>query len=140
MEAVIIFSGGAGCYVRMDLACTMEVMINFSNGVVELLCLYSKVHNMYIAVVYRQPDDRTGNHRSTEAEFLPVMDKLLASLSSLPDPSPNIFLCGDFNLPHANWSDNSISNGRTTSEQTMIEKMKQIQNEHFLEQHMLMEE
>ena len=74
------FSGGVGCYVRIDLACTMEVMINYSNGVVELLCLYSKVHNMYIAVVYRQPDDRAGNHRSTETEFLPVIEKLSKSL------------------------------------------------------------
>ena len=127
------FSGGAGCYVRVDLACTMEILINFSNGVVELLCLYSKVHNMYIAVVYRQPDDRAGNHRSTEAEFLPVMEKLSASLSSLSDPSPNIFLCGDFNLPHASWW-NGNTLGGTTSEQAMINKMKQMQNEHFLEQ------
>ena len=28
------FSGGVGCYVRSDLACTMEFMINFFNGVV----------------------------------------------------------------------------------------------------------
>ena len=127
------FSGGVGCYVRVDLACTMEIMINFSNGVVELLCLYSKVHNMYIAVVYRQPDDR-GNHRSTETEFLPVMEKLSKSLSSLPDPSPNIFFCGDFNLPHAKWWDDGFSTGCSTSEQAMILKVKQLQTDHFLEQ------
>ena len=127
------FSGGVGCYVRLDLACTMEVVVNFSNGVVELLCLYSKVHNMYIAVVYRQPDDRVGNHRSTETEFSPAMDKLSKSLSSLPDPSPNIFFCGDFNLPHANWCNDEISCG-STSEQAMIHKIKQLQNDHFLEQ------
>ena len=40
-------SGGAGCYVRSDIAPTMEIMINFSNGVVELLGLYSKVKNLF---------------------------------------------------------------------------------------------
>ena len=30
-------SGGVGCYFRSDIAPTMEVMINFSNGVVEFL-------------------------------------------------------------------------------------------------------
>ena len=128
------FSGGVGCYVRLDLACTMETVINCSNGVVELLCLYSKVHNMYIAVVYRQPDDRVGNHRSTETEFLPIMDKLSESLSSLPNPTPNIFFCGDFNLPHATWSDETISTSGSTSEKIMIEKVKKLQTDHFLEQ------
>ena len=85
-------SGGVGCYVRIDLACTMEIITKFSNGVVELLCLYSKVHNMFIAVVYRQPDDRAGNHRSTEAEFQPVVEKLNNAMLNLPNPTPNIFL------------------------------------------------
>ena len=129
------YSGGVGCYVRIDLACTMEVMVNFSNGVVELLCLYSKVHNVYVAVVYRQPDDRAGNHRSTEVEFGPVIEKLMKSLSNLPDPSPNIFICGDFNLPHASWLDDSILAGCSKSEQIMIEKLKKLQNEHFLDQY-----
>ena len=128
------FSGGVGCYVRLDLACTMETVVNFSNGVVELLCLYSKVHNMYIAVIYRQPDDRVGNHRSTEKEFKPVIEKLSKSLSSLPDPSPNIFFCGDFNLPHASWSDDSNDSGGTTSEKLMVQYVKQLQNDHFLQQ------
>ena len=129
------FSGGVGCYIRIDLACTMEIITNFSNGVVELLCLYSKVHNMFIAVVYRQPDDRVGNHRSTETEFRPVMEKLNKALLSLPDPTPNIFLCGDFNLPHADWMTDTLLPGCSTSEQNMIETVRQLQQDHFLTQH-----
>ncbi len=118
------FSGGVGCYVRMDIACTMEIMVNSSNGVVELLCLYSKVHNLYIAVIYRQPDDRVGNHRSTEKEFTPVIDQLKKSLSSLPDPSPNIFFSGDFNIAHVNWSDMVELKGCPTSEKAMLDSLK----------------
>ena len=62
------------------------------------------------------------------------MEKLSKSLASLPDPSPNIFLCGDFNLPHAIWWDDAFSTGCSTSEQAMILKVKQLQNDHFLEQ------
>ena len=54
------FSGGVGCYVRLDIASTLEIMVNYSNGVVELLTLYSKVNNLYIAIIYRQPDDQAG--------------------------------------------------------------------------------
>ena len=84
------FSGGVGCYVRLDIASTLEIMVNFSNGVVELLTLYSRVNNLYIAIIYRQPDDPLGNHRSTEKEFHESIDKLESSLSSLPSPCPNI--------------------------------------------------
>ena len=129
------FSGGVGCYVRMDIASTMEILVNFSNGVVELLCLYSKVHNLYVAVIYRQPDDRIGNNRSTEKEFLPVVEKLRASLSCLPDPSPNMFFCGDFNLPHASWPDGSALKGCSTAEKLMLGSLSKLQSEYFLNQH-----
>ena len=94
-RARVRFSGGVGCYVRLDIASTMEIVVNFSNGVVELLALYSKVHNLYIATIYRQPDDIVGNHRSTDKEFQQAIDKLKTSLSSLPNPSPNVIFCGD---------------------------------------------
>ena len=113
----------------------MEIMINFSNGVVELLCLYSKVHNLYIAVTYRQPDDKVGNHRSTEIEFQQAMEKLKKSLQSLPDPTPNIFFCGDFNLPHVSWPDGSSLQGSSISERSMLESLIQLQNEHFMNQY-----
>ena len=52
-----------------------EIVLNFSNGVVEMLALYSKVHNLYIAVVYRLPDDRIGNNRSAVKEFQTALNK-----------------------------------------------------------------
>ena len=128
------FSGGVGCYVRLDIASTMEIAVNFSNGVVELLSLYSKVHNLYIATSYRQPDDRVGNHRSTEKEFQEAIDKLKTSLSALPDPSPNVVLCGDFNIPHSSWPEGSVTPGASNSEKEMLESLTALSNEHFLTQ------
>ena len=129
------FSGGVGCYVRLDIASTLEVMVNFSNGVVELLTLYSRVNNLYIAIIYRQPDDRVGNHRSTEKEFQVAIDKLKASLSSLPSPCPNVIFCGDFNIPHSTWPSCTPVTGASTDEKTMLESLSVLKNEHFLNQH-----
>ena len=129
------YSGGVACYVRMDIASTLEVMVNFSNGVTELLALYSKVHNLYIAVIYRQPDDLVGNNRSTEKEFQAAMAKLTASLTELPTPAPNVFLCGDFNIPHSSWPDCSPMSGATTQEKEILAQLSELRNEHFLTQH-----
>lgn len=102
--------------VTLNLVCNMEIMLNFSNGLVELLWLYSKVHNMYIAIIYRQPDDRIGNHRSTEKKF-----------------QPEIFLL--FLIQVLTYSSACISvSGGSTSEQLMIQQVQQLQNDYFLQQ------
>ena len=128
------FSGGVGCYVRLDIASTMEIVVNFSNGVVELLSLYSKVHNLYITTIYRQPDDTVGNHRSTDKEFQQAIDKLKTSLSSLPSPSPNVIFCGDFNIPHSSWPLGSATTGASVMEKEMLESISALSNDHFLNQ------
>ena len=51
----------------------------------------------YIAVIYRQPDDPAGGHRSTDVEFKQAIAKLDQSLTKLPNPAPNTIFCGDFN-------------------------------------------
>ena len=128
-------SGGVGCYVRLDIASTMEISVNFSNGVVELLCLYSKINNLYIAIIYRQPDDRVGNNRSTEKEFQPALDQLQKSLDGLPTPCPNIIFCGDFNLPHSVWPQCSPTSLAPKPEKEMLYSLSLLKNKHFLNQH-----
>ena len=53
-------SGGVAAYVQDALASHMEVRLQFSNGVVELLGLYSSLDNLFLAIVYRQPNDVAG--------------------------------------------------------------------------------
>ena len=111
----------------------MEIAVTFSNGVVELLGLYSKVKNLYIAVIYRQPDDLVGGHQSTEKEFTTTLDKLDQSLSKLATPAPNIIFCGDFNIRHASWPEGSCSGSSTDNK--LLECLSELTNRHFLTQH-----
>ena len=52
-------------YVQDSFASQIEVKLQYSNGVVEVLGLFSSSHNLFLAIVYRQPDDRAGGNRST---------------------------------------------------------------------------
>ena len=128
-------SGGVGCYVRLDIASTMELMVSYSNGVVELLGLYSKVKNLYIAIIYRQPDDWSGGHRSTDKEFKQALDKLRDSFTKLPDPAPNIIICGDFNIRNTVWPDGVPSSVSTNQDKLLLQSLKELTDEFFLSQY-----
>ena len=55
----------------------MEELLSFSNGVIEVLVLYSKVNNIIIIAFYRQPDDVVINgHRSTSMQFSECLSKV----------------------------------------------------------------
>ena len=54
------------------------------NGVVETLGLQIKSQNVVIIVLYRQPDDSIGGHRSTNAEFTQALGVIKKALAGLP--------------------------------------------------------
>ena len=117
--------------MREDLAATAEP-INFSNGVVEVLGLHIKAEDLVLIVIYRQPDDPTGGHISTSAEFRQSLRKIESALESLPSPSPDVILCGDFNLPHVLWPEGTVKPGATKEEQIMAQDLLSLVNEHYL--------
>ena len=88
----------SGASVHDDLASCKEKYIDYLNGIVEILGLYSRTDNLFLAIVYRRPDDVIGGNRSTEVEFKPALDKLSKTLSEIGDPEPIMIICGDFNL------------------------------------------
>ena len=47
---------------------------------------------------------------------------------------PDILICGDFNLPHAEWKEGQIGNGASKDEKLMIEDLISLTNEFFLTQ------
>ena len=56
-------SGGVAAYVHNSLAKHMEVKVQYSNGVVEVLGLFSSTYNLFLAIVYRQPNDTAGGNK-----------------------------------------------------------------------------
>ena len=125
-------SGGVASYLRDDFAVTVESILEFSNGVVETQCLYSKKLHLVIVNLYRQPDSRT--HRSTSKEFHQAIKKVSSTISSLNAPSPDIIITGDFNLPHVNWLDCSTTDGITNDERQMFHILSSFTNDFFLTQ------
>ena len=126
-------SGGVAVYVRDDLAADMVTVASYSNGVIEFLGLYSKTKNLLLLVMYRQPDDIIGGHRSTQIEFKQALSKLEETLSSKNNPVPEVILCGDFNLPHAVREGNK-GLGVKKDEKVMTDELLALTDEFFLSQ------
>ena len=126
-------SGGVAVYLRNDIAASTETILGYSNGVTEITGLYSKAKNLILIVVYRQPDSTVGKHRSTSKEFKQALSKLEEALSAY-SPTPNILLCGDFNLPNAKWPDGQAGEKATRDERIMMEDLMELTNEFFLSQ------
>ena len=127
-------SGGVITWVHSSLAA--ELVFEFSSGVIE--CSGVMIHslNLMVYTVYRQPDEK--NHRSTSQHFSALLTKLREHLSSLPKPTPDVILQGDFNLPHANWETGEctpgVSSSPTKDEKNMVRALYELTLEHFLVQ------
>ena len=121
-------SGGVAVYMKSDIATDMETVINFSNGVVEVLGLYSKTKNLLLLVLYRQPDDVTRGHCSIHLEFKHAVNKLREALTA--SPTPDILFCGGFNLPHVAWLEGHAEVGAGRDEQIMIDDLG-LANEYY---------
>ena len=108
-------SGGVCIYIRDDIAVSFKTVVQFSNGVVELLCVYSNVFNLCIVVLYRQPDQSCG-FRSNTVHFKAALKALNEFLVTVEGCTPDIVFCGDFNLPHVAWSA-GLSNSNSSNEE-----------------------
>ena len=127
-------SGGVALYVRDDLAASIEPVLEISNGVNEVLAGHSQKENILICVVYRQPDDSRNGHNSSNEEFTQTITRIEETIGELPGCSPDIFLCGDFNLPDVKWPICEIKGSATNEERLMLETLKGIMDEFFLKE------
>ena len=68
-------SGGVAIYVSDIVDGPVEQIINFSNGVIEIIGLYIKARDLIVINVYRQPDN-PGEHRSSSIPFNQALSEL----------------------------------------------------------------
>lgn len=127
-------TGGVGIYVRDNTACSCEILFSHSSECVQMLCLYSSLENIAIMIVYRQPDDKYNGHPSTDADFNVPLKNAKDTLLKL-NPSPNIIIGGDFNLPHVSWPEGKPTPGATIHERSMIHSLNEFSNDLFLSQY-----
>ena len=62
------------------------------------------------------------------------LTKLKQVLYDLKDPTPDIIITGDFNLPHTKWPEGIPTPGATSDEKLMINILNNLSDEFFLMQ------
>ena len=112
-------SGGVAIYMKEDYAASFKPLLTYSNGVNELLMIYSETQHIVICGIYRQPDDSTNRNPSTSKEFKNMIDILKHKLDNFKGKLPDIFIAGDFNLPHVDWENDSLKPGISADEKLM---------------------
>ena len=127
-------SGGVAFYVRDDAVANTETIASFSNGMVEILGIHMKDLNLVAYIVYRSPDDSSHNRHSGYKELNEALEALRDSIDSLPTPTPDIIICGDFNLPNADWSKGACQTGssRIKEEEKMVSALYNLTIDNFL--------
>ena len=125
-------SGGVAIYLRDDYALSAEPIFSHSNGVIESLGLKVTALNLVLVVTYRSPD--ASRHRSRNIDFVAYLAELNRMLRSLPSPTPDIVMVGDYNLPHADWMTGDCLPGASKDEQEMVKNLFNLTMDHLLTQ------
>ena len=127
-------SGGVAVYIKDDLAASCEILLQFSNGVVEALCIFVKCLNLVICTVYRSPDNTLSDNRSSTNEFQELITQFSHKLNELPTPTPDLLVGGDFNLPKVEWPACAPRAGSSKAEKDMTNILAEFMSEYFLHQ------
>ena len=127
-------SGGVAMYIRDDLATSIKCLLRFSNSVIETLVLYSSKYNLCLIVMYRQPDNEKGGHPCNNPEFVEAINAIKKTFENFNGQSPDILMCGDFNLPRIAWPAGLPTTGAGQQEKLMSSELQSLANELFLNQ------
>jgi hypothetical protein len=114
--------GGVLAYVREDLSAL--AMLQYSDGVVELLVVKIRDIDSLLVGVYRPPDTTAEEW----AAALDVLHEAILLAQAHNDKYRNLIMCGDFNFPDVRWEDPALV-GLATGQAGMLVK--------FMEQHFI---
>ena len=126
--------GGAAVYINDNDMINHHIIMKYSAGGIEAIGVHLKTRNLVVIAVYRQPENSNQNQKSDSTQFKKFLKELNSTLKELSDPLPDVLLCGDFNLPHANWSTGGHDEPVSADIQTMISDLYSVISEHFLVQ------
>ncbi|XP_069936150.1 uncharacterized protein [Cherax quadricarinatus] len=126
--------GGVGIYIK-DTFCWAEVL-NCMNDIVEILGINVENRNLVIILVYKPA-------LATAEEFTDQLSKIDSYLDRLENPTPNILLLGDFNLPRVKWKMAQgnvipeISPGSTLAQQVHTRELMRLCERYSLNQQVI---
>ena len=101
---------------------------------IDILGIHIKHPSLSVFVLYRQPGSVNSQYQSKSSDFVSAIREIQQTINRLGTPSPDIILCGDFNLPHVHWPAGIVSSGASLDERLMVEELKDITDEIFLQQ------
>ena len=112
-------------YVKNSI--TSTPILSYSNTICEVLIVKLHEKNCIVCIIYRPPNCKS-------ADFLPILDKVNEKFKE--HTQSDLIICGDFNFPHADWSDPDC---RRTSEvigddKIQLNKLLNLTDEYFLQQ------
>ena len=122
--------GGVIVYLRNSLAAKTVPLHLGSNGYVEHVILYISHLHLCIAIVYRPPD-------CPPEKFNETLERIETEVANLGEPSPNIVVAGDFNLPHIRWPHLDCLERRRNQASNQATKLLRFAREHVLSQQVL---
>ena len=93
-----------------------------------LYCFIDSMNTLAV-VIYRPPDAPSESFKET----LDLVQKKLDALTS-DNRTPDLYIMGDFNLPHIDWEYSNVLAGQTQSDQRACSGLLDFMNKNFLTQ------
>ena len=93
-----------------------------------LYCFIDSMNTLAV-IIYRPPDAPTEYFKGT----LNLVQKKLIALTS-DNRTPDLYIMGEFNLPHIDWENSIVLAGQTQSDQRACSDRLDFMNKNFLSQ------
>ena len=129
---------GGGCLIYLNNNLTFKLLTEASDNMCSIIAIYINELKLVFILAYRPPPDYTtpntyhGLHLASSFENI-ILNNIKKSLDSLPLPTPDIILTGDFNFPKATWRNGlGIRQNGNSPETKMLHNLINICDNHNL--------
>ena len=119
---------GGGCVLYAHNSITTSGEFSYSDNHISLISCYVESKNLFVSVIYRPPG-------TPVSCFSGALKKLQDQIDAVPNPlSPDLYIMGDFNLPHIDWTSRSILSCQSASDSESCNQLLSFMDKNFLSQ------
>ena len=99
----------------------------YDDGVCQWLCHVYPSAKLLVAVIYRPPE-------ASLSSFSKLLDKLGQSIEAYADSDYDLFITGDYNLPHVDWESLEVQSGGTAESKLSAQRLLNFMATYLLSQ------